>query len=62
MKHQSAKDFSTVSTSGVENYVENVETVENLKNHVENPTKSRLSCTKPQWQEWKGTSKDCGLP
>lgn len=39
MKHQSTKDFSTVSTSGVENYVENVETVENSKNHVENPTK-----------------------
>lgn len=38
MKHQSAKDFSTVSTSGVENYVENVETVENSKNHVENST------------------------
>lgn len=39
MKHQGTKDFSTVSTSGVENYVENVETVENSKNHVENPTK-----------------------
>lgn len=39
MKHQSTKDFSTTSTSGVENYVENVETVENSKNHVENPTK-----------------------
>ena len=39
MKHQSTKDFSTVSTSGVENYVENVETVENSKNHVENPAK-----------------------
>lgn len=34
MEHQSTKDFSTVSTSGVENYVENVETVENSKNHV----------------------------
>ena len=39
MKHQSAKDFSTTSTFGVENCVENVETVENSKNHVENPTK-----------------------
>lgn len=39
MEHQSTKDFSTVSTSGVENYVENVETVENPKNHVENTIK-----------------------
>ena len=39
MKHQSTKDFSTASTSGVENYVENVEMVENSKNHVENPIK-----------------------
>ena len=39
MKHQSTKDFSTASTFSVENCVENVETVENSKNHVENPTK-----------------------
>ena len=39
MKHQGTKDFSTASTFGVENCVENVETVENSKNHVENPTK-----------------------
>lgn len=39
MKHQGTKDFLTVSTSDVENYVENVETVENSKNHVENPIK-----------------------
>ena len=39
MKHQSAKDFSTTSTLGVENYVKNVETVKNSKNHVEKPTK-----------------------
>lgn len=36
MKHQSTKDFSTVSTSGVENSAENVKIVENPKNHVEN--------------------------
>ena len=39
MEHQSAKDFSTVSTLDVENSVENVETVENSKIHVENSTK-----------------------
>ena len=39
MKHQSTKGFSTTSTSDVENYVENVETVENSKNRVENPIK-----------------------
>lgn len=38
MEHQSTKEFSTISTSGVENSVENVETVENSKNHVENST------------------------
>lgn len=39
MEHQSTKGFSTISTSDVENSVENVETVENSKNHVENSTK-----------------------
>ena len=39
MKHQSTKDFSTVSTSDVKNSVENVRTVENSKKYVENSTK-----------------------
>lgn len=39
MEYNPKKDVSTLSTSGVENYVENVETVENSKNHVENPIK-----------------------
>lgn len=33
------KQISTLSTFDVENSVKNVETVENSKNHVENPTK-----------------------
>lgn len=39
MKHQSTKDFSTVSTSDAKNSVENVRTVENSKKYVENSTK-----------------------
>lgn len=36
MKHQGTKDFSTTSTLGVENTVENVEIVKSLKDDVEN--------------------------
>lgn len=39
MEYNPKKDVSTLSTSSVENYVENVKSVENSKNHVENPTK-----------------------
>lgn len=36
MENNIPKDISTFSTSGVENYVESVKSVENSKNHVEN--------------------------
>lgn len=39
MGNNTPKDVSTLSTLDVENSVENVETVENSKNHVENSTK-----------------------
>ena len=36
MEYNPKKDVSTLSTSGVENYVENVKSVENSKSNVEN--------------------------
>lgn len=36
MEYNPKKDISTLSTSGVENYVENVKSVENSKSNVEN--------------------------
>ena len=36
MEHKNVKGFSTISATGVENTVENVETVKSLKDDVEN--------------------------
>lgn len=36
MEYNPKKDISTLSTSSVENYVENVKSVENSKSNVEN--------------------------